>query len=249
MSPQGGLCGPEAAARPRAPGASVRRCRAGGVGLGSEAAAHPSLPLVPRPPPGCAQGLTLFPRISCCSSGQRLLPPPPLPSGCARGEPSQCRPNRGTADGGLGSEIGPGGCRLLGCTRRPSCRVLTCPSNKGANPVLGLHPRDLAASPRPRLLTQPRVRAGGGVAGLQSRSLGGHSIASAAGRRLRAQEPTQRRGWEPGSQPSAFQQPRGLCGGGGADCLRRSRVFPFSGASVGAGAAARRGGSLGQGQP
>lgn len=70
-------CSPEAAARPRAPGASVRRCRAGGVGLGSEAAAHPSLPLVPRPPPGCAQGLTLFPRISCCSSGQRLLPPPP----------------------------------------------------------------------------------------------------------------------------------------------------------------------------
>lgn len=264
MSPQGGLCGSgghgraESAVQPGggSPAPCPRGQRAALQGRWRRSRQRGSCP--PVAPAGAPPPARLCPRPDALPANFVLLQwpeappatsaaPPAVPAGS---RPSAGRGNRGTADGGLGSEIGPGGCRLLGCTRRPSCRVLTCPSNKGANPVLGLHPRDLAASPRPRLLTQPRVRArGGGVAGLQSRSLGGHSIASAAGRRLRAQEPTQRQGWQPGSQPSAFQQPRGLCGGGGADCLRRSRVFPFSGASVGAGAAARRGGSLGQGQP
>lgn len=206
MSPQGGLCGSgghgraESAVQPGggSPAPCPRGQRAALQGRWRRSRQRGSCP--PVAPAGAPPPARLCPRPDTLPANFVLLQwpeappatsaaPPAVPAGS---RPSAGRGNRGTADGGLGSEIGPGGCRLLGCTRRPSCRVLTCPSNKGANPVLGLHPRDLAASPRPRLLTQPRVRArGAGWLGFKAGAWGDTALL-----------PQQEGGSEPRSRPS-----------------------------------------------
>lgn len=233
MSPQGGLCGSgghgraESAVQPGggSPAPCPRGQRAALQGRWRRSRQRGSCP--PVAPAGAPPPARLCPRPDALPANFVLLQwpeappatsaaPPAVPAGS---RPSAGRGNRGTADGGLGSEIGPGGCRLLGCTRRPSCRVLTCPSNKGANPVLGLHPRDLAASPRPRLLTQPRVRAGGGRGGWASKQeLGGtqHCFRS----RKAAQSP----GADPASGVAARQPALRLSAASGALRGRRSRL-------------------------